>query len=86
VIPAHYADLLVRRGLARELPKKRKAAAKPKPAEVKPEPVASAVSVVPPTKKEIKAKLRALGVDVPFAANKETLIALYDEARKKTDA
>jgi hypothetical protein len=79
VIPAHYADLLVRRGLAKELSKKRVAvAAPPKPAHVStPSP-----PDVPLTKKELKAKLKVLGVDVPFAANKKELIALYHKAVK----
>jgi hypothetical protein len=79
VIPAHYADLLVRRELAKELPKPRRAAKAAAPVEAStPKPPPD----VPLTSKELKAKLKALGVKIPFGAKRSALIALYDEAVK----
>lgn len=83
VIIGHYADVLVRRKLAEEISrpesktKPRRAVASATPAKASTPP-----ADVPLTNKELKARLKTLGVKVPFAANKSTLIALYHEAVK----
>lgn len=80
-IIGHYADVLVRRKLAEELPK-----TKPRRAAKAAAPAKASTPKLPPdvplTNKELKAKLKALGVKIPFHANRGTLIALYDEAVK----
>lgn len=65
--------------MAKELPKK-KAAPKPKP---KPKPPAADAPIESMTKKELTAELKALGVDVPFIANKKKIIGMLKEERAK---
>lgn len=81
ILPGHYANVLIQQKKAKEAPK-----TKPRRAAKAEAPVEASTLKLPPdvplTNKELKAKLKALGVKIPFHANRGTLVALYDEAVK----
>ena len=76
-LPDHYADVLIRRGLARDLPKPAQA---PPPKKSESGPMVS-LDPIPSTTREIKAELRELGASYSRLARKPELIQILIRAR-----